>query len=139
HSPKNAPACRTAAKSPSAMRAGLPALTAKLDALRIGRLAPSASPSTVPSAPPSAGPTQTPPPRSTSPSAPASPSVANGLVNPGFESGVGTPWELFVSGDGAATWTADQAEHAGGTTSARVDISVPGEERAAVAVRQGGL
>jgi hypothetical protein len=38
-----------------------------------------------------------------------------------------------------ATWTADQAVHAGGTTSARVEISVAGDERAAVAVRQGGL
>ena len=60
-------------------------------------------------------------------------------MDPGFESGVGAPWELFVSGSGAATWMADQTAHAGGTTSARVDISVPGEERTAVAVRQGGL
>ena len=65
--------------------------------------------------------------------------MSNVLVNPGFESGVGPPWELSVSGSGAANWTADQVDHAGGTTSARVDISVAGDERAAVAVRQGGL
>jgi hypothetical protein len=138
---QNAPAYRTAAKSTSALLAELPALNAKLEALLIEHPAPSASPpapSTVPSTPASAGPTPTPL-RSTSPSVPGSQSVANGLVNPGFESGVGAPWELFVSGDGAATWTADQAEHAGGTTSARVDISAAGIERAAVAVRQGGL
>jgi hypothetical protein len=60
-------------------------------------------------------------------------------VNPGFEAGVGPPWELSVAGSGAATWTADLAVHAGGTTSARVDISVAGDERAAIAVRQGAL
>jgi hypothetical protein len=139
---QNAPAYRTAAKSTSLILTELPTLNAKLEALLIGRPAPSGSlpaPSRVPSPPPSAGPTRTPPPRSASPSAQASPSVANGLVNPGFESGVGAPWALFVSGTGAATWTADQVEHAGGTTAARVDISDPGVERTAVAVRQGGL
>jgi hypothetical protein len=138
---QNAPAYRSAAKSTSTILAEVPALNAALEALLIGRTAPSNSPpppSSTPAPSSSAPPAETPPP-STAPSIPASPSVSSGLVNPGFESGVGPPWELSVSGSGAATWTADQAEHAGGSTSARVDISVAGDERAAVAVRQGGL
>ena len=149
NSVQNAPAYRSAAKSTSTILAEVPALNAALEALLIGRAPPSASPPPTGSAPPSNGPPAstppptpsattppTTPPASGSPSAPATP---NGLVNPGFEAGVGPPWELSVAGSGVATWTADQTVHAGGTTSARVEISVAGDERAAVAVRQGGL
>jgi hypothetical protein len=152
NSVQNAPAYRSAAKSTSAILAEVPALNAALEALLIGRAPPSASPPPTRSAPPSNGPpastppapspstpATTPPPSSGGPSAPASPVASNSIVNPGFESGVGPPWELSVAGSGAATWTADLAVHAGGTTSARVDISVAGDERAAIAVRQGGL
>jgi hypothetical protein len=137
---QNAPAYRSAAKSTSTILAEVPALNAALEALLIGHTIPSSSPpapSSTPAPTSSAPPAETPPP--STPSIPASPSVSSGLVNPGFETGVGPPWELSVSGSGAATWVADQAQHAGGTTSARVDITVAGEERAAVAVRQGGL
>jgi hypothetical protein len=137
---QNAPAYRSAAKSTSTILAEVPALNAALEALLIGHTIPSSSPSAPSSTPApssSAPPAETPPP--STPSIPASPSVSSGLVNTGFETGVGPPWELSVSGSGAATWVADQAQDAGGTTSARVDITVAGEERAAVAVRQGGL
>jgi len=138
---QNAPAYRQAAKSTSTILAEVPALNAALEALLIGQPSPSTSPpppNATPAPSSSAPPAVTPPP-STTPSVPASPGGPNDLVNPGFESGVGPPWELSVSGSGAATWTADQTEHAGGSTSARVDITVAGDERAAVAVRQGGL
>ena len=138
---QNAPAYRSAAKSTSTILAEVPALNAALEALLIGRSAPSSSPpapSATPAPSSSVAPGETPAP-STAPSVPASQSVSSGLVNPGFESGVGPPWELSVSGSGAATWTADQADHAGGSTSARVDVTVAGDERAAIAVRQGGL
>jgi hypothetical protein len=153
NSVQNAPAYRSAAKSTSAILAEVPALNAALEALLIGRAPPSASPppsgspppsnpppaSTPPTGPLPSTPATAAPPSSGGPSAPASPGAPNGIVNPGFEAGVGPPWELSVAGSGAATWTADLAVHAGGTTSARVDISVAGDERAAIAVRQGGL
>jgi hypothetical protein len=138
---QNAPAYRTAAKTTSEMLAELPALNALLESLLIGRQPPSSSPSAsgpseVPSSSPS--PVVTPLP-SVAPSVSGSPPVANGLVNPGFEAGVGAPWELLLTGSAAGTLSADPADPAGGTMSARVDISVAGAERAAIAVRQGGL
>jgi hypothetical protein len=149
---QNAPAYRSAAKSTSTILADVPALNAALEALLIGRTTASSSPSgSIPppvpsaSAPASATPTPVATPRPSAPPSggpslpPSPPAVANDLANPGFESGVGPPWELSVSGSGAATWTGDPTVHAGGTTSARVDISVAGDERAAIAVRQGGL
>ena len=149
-------AYRTAAKTTSAMLAELPALNALLEGLREGRVSPSSSPigpSASPSASPSPNPTKTPVPTPSPPPPsptstlppPASPSVAptqpatNDIVDPGFETGIGAPWELSVSSSATATWTADTAVHEGGTTSARVDIAVAGPERASVAVRQGGL
>jgi hypothetical protein len=141
NSVQNAPAYRAAAKTTSAILAEeLPALNAALDTLLIGRAAPSSSPSASLPSPPSASASASATPAATaSPQVPGSPSVSGGLMNPGFESGVGPPWELSVAGSGAATWTTDQAQHAGGLASARVEISVPGDERAAIAVRQGGL
>ena len=138
---QNAPAYRAAAKTISAfLTEELPALNAALDTLLIGRAAPSSSSSASLPAPPSASASVSATPSATaSPQIPGSPSVSSGLVNPGFESGVGPPWELSVAGSGAATWTTDQTQHADGVASARVDISMPGDERAAIAVRQGGL
>ncbi len=73
----------------------------------------------------------------------ASPSAStagalNLVANPGFEDGVGAPWQLVLA-SGAATITADRAVHAGGSISARVDIDAATQERSGVAVIQSGL
>jgi hypothetical protein len=60
-------------------------------------------------------------------------------VNPGFEAGVGPPWELVLAASAGASLQEDRAIHAGGGAAARVEIVAAGEERAAVALRQGGL
>ena len=144
NSVQNAGAYRTAARTTSTMLAELPVLDTLLRGLRDARPSPPASP---PGPSPSAASSGSPPPSVSappstppgSPTVPASPAVVNILVNPGFESGVGSPWELSVSGSGTASWSADSAVHAGGSTSARVEIAAAGVERTAVVVRQGGL
>lgn len=140
---QNGAAYRAAATATVQLLLQVPALDALLRALRdrtaVATDVPSAgppsgtpgSPSPRPTRSPSRGPSSGPP--------PAPPSSSAGLVNPGFEDGVGPPWELLVSASGAAQIAADQAIHAGGAASARIDISAAGVERTAVAVRQGGL
>jgi hypothetical protein len=148
NSVNNAPAYKAAAIATRTALADLAALDALLEGLRTAGSTPSASPASAsPSAPrpsaagasgspvPSSGPSDTP---AASPSG-ESPVVVNALVNPGFESGVGPPWELALTAPGSATLSADPTVHSGGAASARVDVTVAGDERAAVALRQGGL
>lgn len=149
NSVKNAPAYRKAATATITTLEALPALNALLDELRDEQpsppsSAPVTSPSPAgPSLPPSLPPSPPPSPRPSGVGPTPSislppPSVPVGLQNAGFEIGVGAPWELSLSASGAATLQADSTVHAGGASSARVDITVPGIERTAVAVRQGG-
>ena len=136
-------AYHAAATSVAAGLARLEALDVVLRGLRdqagaTPRPSPSAPPSAVP---PSARPTPTQssgpgPSGSSGPSATPAPA---GLVNAGFEAGVGPPWELLLAPGSAATLQADPTVRASGSSAARVDIAVSGDERAAVAVRQGGL
>jgi hypothetical protein len=93
-----------------------------------------APPTQPPTQPPSGSASEQP----TSPT-PTSPPTSSGLVNHGFEDGVGPPWELVLAGTGAATISQDRLVHIEGGASARVDITAAGDERAAIAVRQGGL
>jgi hypothetical protein len=153
NSVNNAPAYKAAAIATRTALAEMATLDALLEGLRSEASAPPASPSAGPSAPgpsapgpsaagpsgrpgPSTAPTPTP---TASPSAGGSPAVVDGMVNAGFESGVGPPWELLLAGPGSATLEADPGVHSGGAASARVDITVAGDERTAVVVRQGGL
>jgi len=99
---------------------------------------PGATPSASPTAPPTVPPSSVPVGSGTT-SPPPSDGAANVLVNGGFEAGVGPPWELLVSPPASATLNADSAIRASGASAARVDIAVAGDERAAVAVRQGGV
>lgn len=143
NSVNNTPAYVAAANATIKALAELPALDALLTSLRAVRPSPPASPSTAPSgparsSPPSASIAPTPAP-TTNPSAGASPAGPNAIIDPGFEAGAGPPWELVVSGTGSATLTADAAVHETGASSARIDITDAGVERAAVALRQGGL
>jgi hypothetical protein len=106
---------------------------------------PSGSPAASAAPPPSEIASPTPVPASPTPSAGGSvppstgPPPVNVVVNPGFETGIGSPWELVLASAGAATLKVDHTVQASGTSSARVDISAAGDERAAVVVRQGGL
>ena len=153
NSVRNAAAYRAGATAISAKLEGLGDLNILLRRLREqARSTPSPAPS---SPPPSVAPTPstppvtpppTPSPASIPPSEPptgsAQPSqviTPGEVVNPGFESGVGSPWELVLAPLASATLTPDKAVHNGGAGSARVDITDAGAERAAVAVRQGGL
>jgi hypothetical protein len=139
NSVQNAAAYRAAAVDIAASLARLDALDTVLRSIResAGR-----------TPPPDATPSPPPPPSASASGIPATPPPSlpgvespspGGLANPGFEAGVGPPWELVLSPGAAATLVADATDHVGGARSARVDITVPGSERAAVAVRQGGL
>jgi hypothetical protein len=157
------PTWRANAAAVVATLARLPALDDQLAQLLTagpgpsGSVAPSVgpttepSPSVSPSAPPSATPpvaTPTPPP-TPSPTPTATPPATivptpspgpNPLVDPGFEAGVGSPWVLAVSDTAAsATVSADSASRHGGGLSARIDIAVPSNKRAGIALQQGGL
>jgi hypothetical protein len=74
-----------------------------------------------------------------SPAGSARPTGPNQLADPGFETGVGPPWRLLLGASGAATLTADLTSHAEGAASVRADIASATDERAGVAVVQGGL
>ncbi|HET7030623.1 MAG TPA: hypothetical protein VFI34_08935 [Candidatus Limnocylindrales bacterium] len=140
NSVRNGPAYEAAGKNIVAGLARLEAIDAVLRRLQEGP-----APSAPASVPPSGEPVPSVPPPSepaggTSPSpAPSSAALTNDLVNPGFETGVGAPWELLIGTGASATLNPDRAVHAGGAASARVDISTVTDERASVAVRQGGL
>ncbi|HEU4572843.1 MAG TPA: carbohydrate binding domain-containing protein [Candidatus Limnocylindrales bacterium] len=153
NSVRNAAAYHDAAVDVVASLARLDPIDTLLEALRNGEGAPPPSASAPPpasgsppaataSAPPTAPPTVPPssgPVGSGTTSPPPSGGAANVIVNGGFEAGVGAPWELVVTPPASATLTADTAIHASGARAARVDIAVGGDERAAVAVRQGGV
>lgn len=139
----------------------IPALDARLNLLLAGGPSPSASvgpsvgPSSEPS--PSVSPSATapvatptlPPTPSPTPTATPPPTIGptpspgpNSLLDPGFEAGVGSgsPWVLSVSDAAAsATVSADSASRHGGGVSARIDIAVPSNMRAGIALQQGGL
>jgi len=68
-----------------------------------------------------------------------SPTGPNELANPGFETGVGPPWQLLLGASGAATLTGDRTSAFEGAASARMDIASATEERSGVAVVQGDL
>jgi hypothetical protein len=122
-----------------------------------GSAPPSGEPSVIPSDSPSpsaaptatVAPTPTPPPVTPPPSPPpGSPPASalptqtpgpNPLVNPGFEEGVGPPWELRLNGAAQAMPTADSQQPHSGKLSARIDISVPTSSQAFVSLQQPGL
>lgn len=147
----NAPAYHAAATSVVKTLDQLADHDARLRALLLSALtptpvpsasaAPSPSPGSPSAAPPSSGPSASPTPLPISPSPGASGSQVPGgiLVNPGFEAGVGAPWELVLGPTAQATFQQDLTVRNTGRAAGRVDISAAGEERAAVAVRQGGL
>ena len=62
------------------------------------------------------------------------------MLDPGFETGVGTPWALVLSDPTAgATVSADTTDPHGGTTSARIDISATTGRQAAISYQQGNV
>ena len=71
------------------------------------------------------------------------PSVAPGpnmLINPGFEAGVGPPWQLLLADPSAQAVTVqDGSTWVSGKYSARVDIAAPSNRLLAVSEQQGGL
>jgi hypothetical protein len=149
----NPAAYRTGAERVVEALAPLPALQDALEVLRAGLppptptpppASPSATPTPIPSAPPSPTPAPTLAPASpnqASPSASASPVVLgpSQIVDGGFESGVGPPWELRLEAGAGATLTADSQTRAVGAQSARVDIVAPTVAFGGVTVRQPGL
>jgi hypothetical protein len=146
NSVNNAPAYRAAAIAIRTSLADATTFDALLEDLRTEASSPSAGPSAASSSasPSTAGPSERPrpsaaPTQGPTPSAGGSPAVVDGMVNPGFESGVGPPWELVLSGSGSATISADPSVHSGAASSARVDIRFAGDDRTGVVVRQGGL
>ncbi len=74
-----------------------------------------------------------------SPTSSARPTGPNQLANPGFETGVGPPWQLLLGASGAATLTTDRTSPFEGAASARMDIASATDERSGVAVVQGDL
>ncbi len=146
---RNAAAYQSAAKAVVKILADLPAIDAELRDLLAGNVTPSGGPpgssgpsSSGPSSSPSNSPTSSPTPSRTPDGGPTPTPLASsttGIVNPGFESGTGGPWELVVASGSSAVMSQDLAEHASGAASARVDITTAGVERASIAVRQGGL
>jgi hypothetical protein len=150
NSVRNTAAYHDAAVDVVATLARLDPIDALLEKIRNGAVAPSPSARPGSPSPPSASATPaatasaavTPPPStpaSGSASPPPSGAAGNVIVNGGFEAGVGAPWELVVTPPASATLNPDSAIHASGARSARVDITVGGDERASVAVRQGGI
>jgi hypothetical protein len=63
----------------------------------------------------------------------------NIVVNPGFESGVGTAWQLLVVAPAAATIGDVHTNPASGRNSAVVSILQGSDSRAAIALEQGPL
>lgn len=148
----NPAAYRTGAERVVEAVAPLPALQDALEVLRAGLPPPTptppasqgATPVPSPSGPPSPTPTLAPPspsPTQAAPSTSASPAVLgpSQIVDGGFESGVGPPWELRLEPSAGATLTADRQIRAGGVQSARVDIVEPTVAFGGVTVRQPGL
>jgi hypothetical protein len=102
---------------------------------------PSVAPTaTIPPPTPTIPPPTAPPPSFPSSIPPATPAPGpNALQNPGFEAGVGPPWQLLLNGPALATISADNQQHNGGTMSARIDITVPSPSRNWISLQQGGL
>lgn len=129
----------------------LPGLQAELEELREGTAPPTPAPTTSSPRPsPTSSPeaTPTPAPSLASPTAvpSTSPSASNGgalgpsqIVNGGFESGVGPPWQLRVDPDAAATLDADAQIRLNGTRSARIGIAAATTAFGSVTLSQPGL
>lgn len=108
---------------------------------------PAPTPSAAPSPSPTVAPSETPipvePTPTPLPSQSIEPSVAPGpnmLLNPGFEAGVGPPWQLLLADPSAQAVTVqDGTTAATGKFSARVDIAAPSNRLIAVSEQQGGL
>jgi hypothetical protein len=135
-----------------ALIAGIPALQARLEELartlpssarpRVSsRPSPSIAPTVAPATPTAVPATPTAPPSVAPPSAGAEPSAVPGeqIQNPGFESGVGPPWELRVDAGSTATLSPDTTEPGAGQTSARIDILAGSTAFAGISLRQPGL
>ncbi len=144
----NAAAWKAAANAVLKALAGLKLVDDHLRAAIADDTLPSVAPSLTPPAPSPASPAPTAPPAGNTPAPSLEPSAVPsaapsgqplGLVNPGFEAGTGAPWQLLVTPPASATITADTTVHHGGTASARVDITVAGDERAGIELRQGGM
>ncbi len=129
----------------------LPGLQAELEELREGTAPPTPAPTTSlrPSATPPPAATPTPSASASSPTTTASPSPSastnigalgpSQIVNGGFESGVGPPWELGVHPAASATLDTDQDVRASGTRSARIEITSATTAFGSVTLRQPGL
>ena len=114
---------------------------------------PSAPPSTAPPPPSSAPPPSSEPPASVTPAPPVgspppsggpippepSPAPGEQVTNGGFETGVGTPWALFVGLGAQASLAADTTAPAAGTTAAVVDITVGSAAYSGISLRQPGM
>jgi hypothetical protein len=149
---QNEPAHRSGGEAMVEALVPLPGLQAELEELREGTAPPTPAPPTSsprpsPTSSPDATPTPAPSPPSPSPTAAASPSASTGtgalgpsqIVNGGFESGVGPPWELRIHPAASATVEADQVVHASGTRSARIEIAAATTAFGSVTLRQPGL
>jgi hypothetical protein len=136
---QNAAAYRSAARGAIVRLGKLAAIDSRLRSALVADVQPTPTPAgSGPAGSGSPGPSGAIPSPS-GPTASASVSPAAGLVNPGFEAGVGAPWELVLSAPASATLTGDSSMHHLGARAARVDITIPGEERAGISLRQGGL
>jgi hypothetical protein len=113
-------------------------------------IAPSASPPVAtpspppPSATPSPAPaTATPVPSTAKPSGSASvaptPAGDEQIVNGGFESALGPPWQLLVGGGADATMTTDTVNPGSGKTSARIDIVASSTAYGGISLQQAGI
>lgn len=104
--------------------------------------APSPSPSPTIAPTPTASPIPTATATATRPTStlPAASPAVGQVRNPGFEATSPAPWVLAVAPPAVATLAIDATTVAQeGQRSARVDISVPSDSRAAVSLRQGGI
>lgn len=148
---QNEPAHRSGGEAMVQAILPLPGLQAELEELREGTAPPTPAPtaSQRPSATPSPAPTATPTTSPSSPTPSASPSASastdvgalgpSQIVNGGFESGVGPPWELGVHPAASATLVADGEVRASGTRSARIEITAATSAFGSVTLRQPGL
>jgi hypothetical protein len=98
----------------------------------------SGSPTPTPTTPPSASPSGAP---SASPSGSfvAPPATGEQIENGGFESGVGSPWGLYLIAGASATLSADAVTPGAGASAARVDIATGSTAYSGISLRQPGL
>jgi hypothetical protein len=148
---QNEPAHRSGGEAMVEALVPLPGLQAELEELREGTAPPTPAPTSSPRPSPTSSPEATPTPAPSAPSPTATPapspsaSTSTGaigpsqIVNGGFESGVGPPWELRIHPAASATLEADQGVHASGTRSARIEIAAATTAFGSVTLRQPGL